>query len=68
MYNCSTLLQATVLLSYISNVLSSELQVAAKVLIYYVQCYRNLNSNVVMHSPVVLLVLKSRALHKGPEL
>ena len=68
MYNCSMLLQATVLLSYIPNVLSAELQVASKVLMYHVQCYKKLNSNVIMHSTLVLLVLKGRALNKRPGL
>ena len=36
MYNCSTLLQATIILTYVPNVLSAALQVAAKVPTYYV--------------------------------
>ena len=68
MYNCSTLLQATVLLFYIPNVLSAALQVAAKVPTYYAQSCRKLQSDVVMHSTIVLLVLNGRALHKEPGL
>ena len=60
MYNCSTLLKATVILYYVPNVLSSALQVAVKVPMYYVQCCKKLHSNVVMHSIIVLFVLESR--------
>ena len=68
MYNCSTLLQATELLSYIPNVLISALQVAAKVPMYYAQCCKELQCDIVMHSTIVLLVLKGKALYKGPGL
>ena len=57
--------QATVLLSYIPNVQSVALQVAAKVPMYYAQCYKKLCYSVVMHSTIVPLVLKGRALYKG---
>ena len=60
--------KATVLLLKVPNVLCTALQVAATVLMYYTQCYRKLRYNVVMHSTIVLLVLRCRALHKGPGL
>ena len=60
--------QAIVLLSYIPNVLSVALQVAAKVLMYYVKCYNKLHSSGIMHDTIVLLVQKSSALYKGPGL
>ena len=68
MYNCSTLLKATVLLSYIPNVLSAALQVAAKVPTYYAQCCRKLQCNIVVHSTIIILVLNGRAIYKGPGL
>ena len=40
------------------NVLCSALQVAAKRLTLYVQCCKKLHSNAVMHSTIVLSVLK----------
>ena len=64
--------RATVLLLKVPNVLCAALQVAAIVLMYYMQCYGKLRYNVVihvvMHSTIVLLVLRCRALHKGPGL
>ena len=60
--------KATVLLLKVPNVLCAALQVAAIVLMYYMQCYGKLRYNVVMHSTIVLLVLRCRALHKGPGL
>ena len=60
--------RATVLLLKVPNVLCAALQVAATVLMYYTQCYGKLRYNVVMHSTIVLLVLRCRALHKGPGL
>ena len=68
MYNCSTLQQATELLSLVPNVLCAVLQIAATVLVYYAQCYKKLCYNVVIHSYIVLLALKGRALYKGPGL
>ena len=65
MYYCIILLQVTVLLSYVANILYATLQIAAKVLIHYMHCYKKLYSNGVMHSTIVLLVIKDRALHKG---
>ena len=56
------------LLFYIPNVLCAVLRVAAKVLIYYAQCYKKLHSDGIMHCTIVLLLLKGRALHKGPAL
>ena len=50
------------------KVLCAALQIATIVLIYYVQCYKKLHYNVVMHNTIVLLVLKGRVLHKGPGL
>ena len=44
------------------------LQVAAIVLMYYAQCYKKLPYNIVMQSTIVVLVLKGRALYKGPGL
>ena len=60
--------RATVLLLKVPNVLCAALQVAATVLMYYMQCYGKLRYHVVMHSTIVLLVLLCRALHKGPGL
>ena len=60
--------EATVLLLKVPNVLYAALQVAATVLMYYTQCYGKLHYNVVMHSTIVLLVLRCRVLHKGPGL
>ena len=66
MYFCSTLLQATVLLSYVPNILCAKLKVAAKILMYYAQCCKKLHSNIVIYSIIVLLALKGRALYKWP--
>ena len=60
--------KATVLLLKVPNILCAVLQVAATVLMYYMQCYRKLRYNVVMHSTIVLLVQRCRALYKGPGL
>ena len=57
-----------VLLLKVPNVLCAALQVAATVLMHYTQCYGKLRYNVVKHSTIVLLVLRCRALHKGPGL
>ena len=59
---------ATVLLLKVPNILCAVLQVAAIVLMYYTQCYGKLRYNVVMHSTIVVLVRRYRALHKGPGL
>ena len=53
-YYYSILLQATILLSYIPNVLYTALQVAAKVLMYYMQCCKKLHSNVLVYVIIVL--------------
>ena len=66
MYYYSTLQLATVLQSIVSDVLCTVLQVAATVLMYYMQCYKKLNSNIAMHSTIE--VQKGRALYKGPGL
>ena len=63
MYYCSILLQATILLSYAPNVLYEVLQVASKVPTYYAQCFKKLNSYVVIHSIIVPSELKVRALN-----
>ena len=66
MYYCNILLEETVLLSYIPNILCVALKIATKALTYCVQRYKKLHSNGVMHCTIVLLVLKGRALYKGP--
>ena len=68
MYYFSILLQEILLLSYVPNILYAVLQVAAKVLIYYAQCYKKLHFNGLVYYIIILLVLKDRALHKGPGL
>ena len=67
-YYCSTLLKVTRLLFYVPNVLCTALQVAIKVPMYYAQSCKKLYSDIVMQTIILLLVLKVRALHKGPGL
>ena len=45
-----------------------QLYYCSKYPTYYAQCYRKLRYNAVMHSTIVLLLLKCIALHKGPGL
>ena len=65
---CTIVVQAIVLWSYAPNVLCAALKLATKVPIYYAQCCKKLQCSLVMHSTIVLLVLKCRALYKEPGL
>ena len=49
--------KATILLLKVPNILFAALQVAATVLMYYMQCYRKLRYNVVMHNTIVLCIV-----------
>ena len=49
--------RATVLLLKVPNVLCAALQVAATVLMYYMQCSGKLRYNVVIHSTIVLCIV-----------
>ena len=49
--------KATVLLLKVPNVLCTALQVAATVLMYYMQCYGKLHYNVVIHSTIILCIV-----------
>ena len=49
--------EATVLLLKVPNVLCAALQVAATVLMYYMQCYGKLRYNVVIHSTIILCIV-----------
>ena len=49
--------EATVLLLKVPNVLCAALQVAATVLMYYMQCYGKLRYNVLIHSTIILCIV-----------